>query len=302
MGGPSSEREISLKTARSVYDSLIALGLDVVAIDITSDDPQETARLLSSHRINCAFIALHGYFGEDGQIQSILERMGIPYTGSGSQASCQAMDKRLARGLFAAAGLSVPQAILLSKQDRRDDEYVRSQIPFAFPWVIKPVHQGSSIGLSIIDTMDQAGQALQVAFSFDRQALIEQFIAGRELTVGILDDQALPVIEIVTRNKFFDYQAKYQTGFTDYIVPAELDAGTTRLVQAAAVAAHKAVGCHGYSRVDLILDAGGTAFILEVNTIPGMTQTSLLPKAARVKGIDFSALSLRLLELAYEKK
>lgn len=300
MGGPSSEREISLKSAQAVYEGLSGLGLEVVPIDILSDDRQEVARLLQGAGLDCAFLALHGRFGEDGQIQGILDELKIPYTGSGARASSLAMDKLRSRQLFAERGLRVPACLVTHRHDPRPAD--AGDVPFPLPWVIKPVHQGSSIGLSIIDCADMLGAALACAFSFDQSVLVEEYVPGRELTVGILGDRALPVVEIVSRNRFFDYQAKYQSGLTEYIVPARLDERTAERVRQAALEAHRALGCAGYSRVDLILDETGQPRILELNSIPGMTRTSLLPRAAREEGIAFDQLCLRLLHSAYEKE
>jgi D-alanine-D-alanine ligase len=276
------------------------LGFDVVGIDITTDDPAANTALIRSHGIDCAFIALHGRFGEDGQIQQILEDLRVPYTGSGVEASKRAMDKAASQALFRSAGLAVPEYIVVDRN--RYGASAEVSIPFSVPWVIKPVRQGSSIGLSIIDTAPQLRQALRLAFETDERALVQQYIEGRELTVAILDDKPLPIVEIVTTRKFFDYEAKYNQGFTDYIVPAQIDEATAAVVQKAALAAHRSLGCSGCSRVDIILSKANIPFVLELNNIPGLTQTSLLPKAARCAGIDFSQLCVRMLSLAYEKK
>jgi len=299
MGGPSEERPVSLRSAAAVCESLQKQGLDVVALDITTDDAAVNAALLRSSMIDCAFVALHGRFGEDGQIQQILEDLHIPYTGSGVEASKRAMDKVISQGIFRKEGLNVPEYISVCRDVFESPLVVN--IPFSPPWVVKPSRQGSSIGLSIIDGPEGLHDALQLAFETDDTAVIQRYIAGRELTVAILEDKPLPVIEIVTSNKFFDYEAKYQKGFTDYIVPAALDGHTASNMQAAAIAAHRALGCSGYSRVDIILGRDGVAYILEVNNIPGLTQTSLLPKAALCAGIDFDQLCLRMLHSIYEK-
>jgi D-alanine-D-alanine ligase len=300
MGGPSEERPISLKSAHAVCDSLKTLGCDVVGIDITTDDTAANTALIRSHAIDCAFIALHGRFGEDGQIQQILEDLRVPYTGSGVLASQRAMDKCSSQELFRSAGLAVPGYIVVDR-----NAYVPSgeiPVPFALPWVIKPARQGSSIGLSIIEAAAQLPKALLLAFETDDKALVQQYIEGRELTVAILEEKPLPIVEIVTTRKFFDYEAKYKQGFTDYIVPAKIDDATAAVVQKTALAAHRALGCFGCSRVDFILSKDNIPYVLELNNIPGLTQTSLLPKAARCAGIDFSQLCVRMLSLAYEKK
>jgi D-alanine-D-alanine ligase len=299
MGGPSTEREVSLKSGKAVCDSLKASGMDVVGIDITTDKQEENIRLIRSHCLGCAFIALHGRFGEDGQIQEILDKLKIPYTGSGVLASRLAMDKVASLHIFEINGLKVPRYKVMEFSSYNPGWKAGDKL--GLPLVIKPATHGSSIGLSIVDKANQLDRAVTLAFSFDTRVIIQEYIAGREITVGILDNQVLPVIEIIPKNRFFDYEAKYQTGMTDYIVPAKLDEATARKAQEAALSAHKALGCFGCSRVDIILDKDNAPFILEINTIPGLTQTSLLPKAARVAGIDFAQLCLKLIELAYEK-
>ncbi len=300
MGGPSSERQISLKSGQAVCAGLSQAGCQIVAIDILSDDVKACRQQIADAAIDCAFIALHGRFGEDGQIKQVLESMGIPYTGSASGASRLAMDKEASRALFEKAGLTVPRGVSLGRQESASAAGLVKDLPM--PLVVKPVCGGSSIGLSIVESADGLAPALQQAFELDERVVVEEFISGRELTVAILDGRALAVIEIIPKNRFFDFQAKYQPGLTEYKVPAELDPGVAAACQAAALAAHRALGCFGCSRVDLILGPGGRIYVLELNNIPGMTQTSLLPKAARLEGMDFSRLCLRLLELAYEKK
>ena len=297
MGGPSSEREISLESGKAVFQALANSGLEVVAIDIKTSDSKENIRLISSQNLDCAFIALHGFFGEDGKIQEILDNLRIPYTGSGKSASKLAMDKVASRKIIASAGLAVPRYRLINKTSAASS----ADIDFGLPWVIKPVAQGSSVGLSMIDRPQDFKGALEEAFKYDDQALVEEYISGRELTVGILGERALPVIEVIPKNKFFDYQAKYTPGMTEYIVPAKIEDGVARKTQEAALAVHRLLGCSGFSRVDIMLDAQNIPFVLELNSIPGLTQTSLLPKAARVAGIAFDKLCIRLIKTAYEK-
>jgi D-alanine-D-alanine ligase len=299
MGGPSSEREISLKSGKAVFAALCAAGVEAVAIDIVTDDPQENVSLLKKYNLDCAFIALHGRFGEDGGIQRILETMHLPFTASGVKASKLAMDKIGSLGVFAQGGLCVPQSQFLEKSTYWKENVL--SVKFGFPVVVKPANHGSSIGLSLLENEGQLPAAMELAFKFDEHIIIQEHISGRELTVGILDELALPVIEIISHNKFFDFAAKYQDNLTEYIVPAVLDSRVALEIQQAAKKAHKLLGCYGCSRVDFILTPDGRPYILEVNTIPGMTATSLLPKAAKVLGIDFSRLCLKLLELAYEK-
>ena len=299
MGGPSSERAISFKSGKAVLEALVSLGLEAVAIDIQTDSADQVMAQIKSENINAAFIALHGRFGEDGQIQAILESLRIAYTGSGVKASRLALDKIASRALFAAGGISTPQYRMVTKSSAAAyHELVRA---LGLPLVVKPVTGGSSIGLSIVDDEARVPAALAQAFGYDDTVVVEEYIKGRELTVGILDTSPLAVIEIITKNRFFDYEAKYGAGKTEYIVPAFLEQQSARALQDAALSAHTLLGCAGCSRADFILTPEGKHYILEVNAIPGFTATSLLPKAARVAGIEFPRLCLRLIELAYEK-
>ena len=300
MGGPSSEREISLKSGHAVFAALSQLGLDVVSIDITTDNIEENVHLINSRNINCAFVALHGRFGEDGQVQKILDDLNLPYTGSGVRASQLAMDKIASRKIFQAKGLAVPGYRILEKATYAPEW--KDKFNLTFPLVVKPATHGSSIGLSIIDRKEEVDRAIDLAFSYDDRIIVENYIKGREITVGILDERPLPVIEIVPKKRFFDYEAKYKTGMTDYVVPAQLEEAIARQAQDIALAAHKSLGCFGCSRADMILSNENIPFVLEVNTIPGFTVTSLLPKAAMVVGVDFGQLCLKLVSLAYEKK
>lgn len=299
MGGPSSEREISLKSGRAVYEALKQFGLEVVAIDIKTDKIEENVRLIKSHQINCAFLALHGRFGEDGQIQEVLENIEMPYTGSGPLASKLAMDKVASRRIFEANGLHVPRYDVLEKAFYNSSRKILNSL--ALPIVVKPATHGSSVGLTVVDRQEDLGKAVAEAFEFDERILLEEYINGREVTVGILDERALPVIEIIPKRRFFDYEAKYHDGMTEYIVPAHLEEAVAAQIQSDALSAHKLLGCLGCSRVDMILNKDNIAYILEVNSIPGFTEMSLLPKAARAKGIEFAQLCFELIKLAYEK-
>lgn len=299
MGGPSSEREISLKSGKAVLCALKDSGIDALGIDIITDNKEENIRLLKNYNLDCAFIALHGRFGEDGAIQEILEQADLPYTGSGVKASRLAMDKIGALRIFRAGKLYVPRSHFLERPAYNKNSDFKNDL--GFPLVIKPANHGSSIGLSIIELEREIPAAIQLAFQFDERIVVEEYISGRELTVGVLDEKPLPVIEIVPKHKFFDFEAKYQAGLTDYIIPAPLKKEIAENVQQAALQAHKLLGCFGCSRTDIILSKDNLPFVLETNTIPGMTATSLLPKAAKILGIDFNQLCLKLLELAYEK-
>lgn len=300
MGGASSEREVSLKSGEAVYQSLKAHGQEVVAIDIKTEDWWDNHKIIQEAQTDIAFIALHGTFGEDGQIQTILEQMNIPYTGSGPVASRLAMDKALSRRIFQDKDLPVPRYVVLDEEV--DSESLSAIVQgLKSPLVVKPAAQGSSIGLSIIEEEGQLEKAARHAFSFGDRIIIEEYIPGREITVGILGDSALPVIEIVPQNKFYDYEAKYKPGKSNYVVPADLPVQVSVKAQNIAQAAHANLGCAGFSRVDMRLSTDGIPYVLEVNSIPGLTSASLLPKAARVAGIDLTQLCMRILHLAYER-
>ncbi len=301
MGGYSSEREISLRSGTAVAESLKRQGGAVVAIDITVRDKEKIASLVRSYNLDVAFIALHGRLGEDGTIQTILEDIGIPYTGSGVEASRLALDKVLAQDLFQKSGIQVPAHISLYKQEAAHHAGLIREIDF-YPVVVKPAREGSSIGITLVRAPGALQEALTKAWKYDDKILIEQYIPGRELTVGILGDGALAPIEIRPKAEFFDFKAKYSSGATEYIVPAHLPQEVADKIRQTALAAHRALGCSDLSRVDFILAENGAYYVLEVNTIPGFTSTSLLPKAARVMGIDFDRLCLQLAGLAYGKK
>ncbi len=297
MAGPSTEKKISLKSGHAVCEALKKSGFHVVPVIIKTDKIEDNIRLLRLKKIDCAFIALHGRFGEDGGIQKILQKLKIPYTGSGVKASYLAMDKISSRKIFKKYGLKVPRSKVLKR-----DAYNGIKLgDLNLPLVVKPATHGSSIGLSIVGRPEDIPRAIKHAFKFDKRIIIEEYIKGRELTVGILEEQVMPVVEIIPKHAFFDYQAKYRKGLTDYIVPAKLNTAVALSVKQAGLAAHRLLGCFGCSRVDIILDEKNEPFILEVNTIPGLTSTSLLPKAAKKIGIDFTSLCLKLIKLAYEK-
>lgn len=299
MAGPSTEKKISLKSGHAVCTALKESGFNVVPVVIKTDRKEENIRLIRLKKIDCAFIALHGRFGEDGGIQKILKALKIPFTGSGIKASKLAMDKVASRKIFQGHGLKVP----FYKVFNRDSYgWKNSFDDFSLPLVVKPATHGSSIGLSLVENSKDMAKAIRLAFKFDKRIIVEEYIKGRELTVGILEEHAMPVIEIIPKHVFFDYQAKYKNGLTEYIVPAKLNPGVTKQVKEAALFAHKLLGCFGFSRVDIILDCKNRPWVLEVNTIPGFTSTSLLPKAAKELGIDFTSLCLKLIRLAYEPR
>lgn len=302
MGGYSSEREISLKSGKAIFEALKTHGCRVSPIDILLQDEEAILSLLMGSQIDVAFIALHGHLGEDGVIQSIIEKMNIPYTGSGVEASRLALNKVSAQAIFKKNQIPIPGYEVVSRGQRLNIDKLAGQIG-RFPVVVKPSSQGSSIGIALVEDKRNLHEAIAKAFEYDGQVLIEQYIDGKELTVGILGQDSLPVIEIKPKAKFFDFTAKYQSaGATEYIVPAQLPKEVSVQVQKVAYQAHEALGCCDFSRVDVMLDKNNNSYILEVNTIPGFTATSLLPKAAMAAGMDFTQLCLKLVELAYKKQ
>lgn len=301
MGGYSSEREISLKSGMAVVEALKSEGCQVVPIDITETDEKEIASLIARSGIDTAFIALHGRLGEDGRIQAILENLNIPYPGSGVESSRLAINKTLAQSIFKNNGIPVPPYVIAGRDDNLKEEFLIKELGNP-PWVVKPACEGSSIGISLVETIKDFKKALQIAGEYGGKILIERFIKGRELTAGILEERALPIVEIRSSRTFFDFTAKYKQGLTEYIVPAVLPRKLGRELQAQALKAHQALGCRDISRVDMILASDGTGYVLEINTIPGFTSTSLLPKAAKAAGLEFNQLCHILVELAYGKK
>lgn len=296
LGGLSRERPVSLKTGAAVADAVRRLGHDVVTIDVGKD----VAVRLMEAQPDIAFIALHGRFGEDGTVQGLLELMGIPYTGSGVLASAASMNKAFTKNLFRAAGLPTPASVVVKRGENISPE----TIPFTPPYIVKPSCEGSSFGLTMVRETQLLADAVAAAHAQDEEALVERFITGTEITVGILgaaEPFALPPIEIVPKSGVYDYQSKYTVGATDYIIPPRLALAAIARCQALALAAHTVMGCSGMSRVDLLVNDEETT-ILEINTIPGMTETSLLPKAARSYGLEFPAMIAKILEWGLEAR
>ena len=291
MGGPGAEREVSLASGKAVLKALQESGLDAVAVDVTGpeiDLPDGTG---------LAFNVIHGTFGEDGQLQDILEKRGVPYTGARSASSKLAIHKSLAKEKFLAAGVPTPRSETV-------DLSAGAAIPATIrvPLVIKPPLEGSSVGIQIVRTEDELDAAMQKAAASYDEVLVEEFVEGMELTVGILDGAPLPIVRITPPAGVYDMASKYPwlSGGqgSQYECPADLDLETTMAVQAAALAAHRALGIEIYSRVDVLLDSGNRPFVLEANTIPGMTETSLLPKAAAAAGISFPELCRKIAEFS----
>ena len=298
-GGKSAEREVSLKSGEQVYR---ALNKD--RYDIRRYDPRDDLLRLAqdAKTIDGALIILHGRLGEDGTIQGFLELLGIPYHGSRVLGSAVAMNKILSKRLYVAAELPVAPYVVIAQHDPRSQQVVLDSL--GLPAVIKPEHEGSSIGLSIVREVTELGPALEKAFHYDRRCLVEKYIAGTEITAGVLGNdtlEALPLVEIIPGDgyQFFDYEAKYTPGASHEICPARLSHELTEKAQAYARRAHEALCCRGYSRTDMIV-SDGEIYLLETNTIPGMTQTSLFPQAAAAAGISFSSLLDRLIEFALE--
>ena len=301
-GGPSTERDISLLSGKAVLESLRKQGyrvVDIILPDSKDIDYLENWLLsqLKSHQIEICFIALHGWFGEDGQVQEILEKAGYSYTGSGPEASRLAMDKIDSRSLMELNHVPVPRYKIY--------ENITGDLPgdLQFPMIIKPSCQGSSVGLSKVESPSQFYSGLSQALSYDGRAIVEEFIFGKELTVGILNGKPLPVVRIESSLGIYNYQAKYTPGFTNYIIPADISEQVSARAQDYAVKAHNILGCTGFSRVDMIYSPqDNEVYVLEVNTIPGLTTSSLLPKAARAGGIDFDNLVEIMLKSAITRR
>lgn len=284
MGGMSSERAVSLKSGRAVADALRSQGVDVVEIDVGPELPFQ----LREHGVDVAWIALHGAFGEDGCVQGLLEIMRIPYTGSSVLGSATAMDKITTKRLLADQDVQLPADTVWTKGDEMPD--------VELPVVVKTPEGGSTIGIYMCETAGELEQALLDCQQWADTVLVEQKITGEEITVAVLDGTPLPAVSIRPREGFFDFEAKYTKGQTDYLVPSPLPDAVTQRAQAQAQAAYAALGLAGVARADFIVDADGVPWFLEINTIPGMTATSLSPMAAGAVGVSFEALVMRLLE------
>lgn len=289
LGGSSAEREVSLKSGNAVHNALVQAGVDAHQFDPAHQPLHE----LMQGQFARVFIALHGRGGEDGTLQGALEFMGLPYTGSGVLGSALAMDKVRCKHLFQVAGLRTSPYVVVDKNSAYDSQAIMAQLGHV---MVKPSHEGSSIGMAEAHTAQQLKQALQDAFQFDDQVLVEQWLSGREFTVSILADKALPVIEMRTPSGFYDYQAKYQSSTTEYFCPADISAEQTAQLQEMALHAFNLVGAKGWGRVDAMQGGDGEFYLLEVNTVPGMTEKSLVPMAAKAQGIEFSELVQRILE------
>jgi D-alanine-D-alanine ligase len=291
LGGRSAEREVSLKSGGMVLNALRSRGLDAHPFDLQQRD----LAALIAERFDRVFIALHGRYGEDGTIQGALELLGIPYTGSGVLASALAMDKWRTKLVWQAAGIPTPRYELLTAQS--DLRAVSARL--GLPLMVKPASEGSSIGMSKVRAAAELGEAYALAANYDRVVIAEQFIEGIELTAAVLGGEALPLIKLETPRDFYDYAAKYLADDTRYIIPCGLAAQAESALQRQVLAAFGALGCDGWGRVDLMLDAAANPYFIEVNTSPGMTDHSLVPMAARHAGLSYEDLALRILELAH---
>lgn len=292
MGGMSAEREISLKSGRAISAALKRLGYRQYPIDVDND----VALSLRREQIDIAFIALHGRYGEDGAIQGLLEVMQIPYTGSGVLASALGMDKVASHNIFLSHDIPIPPFYVLTEKEAPG--FRAHLLPFGLPMVVKPASKSSSVGVAIVSETGEIPAAMKEAFRYGPRIILEKYISGMEVQVGILEGRALGAIEIRPKTKFYDYTAKYVPGMSEHIFPAPLPPEIYQSVLDCGLQAHRVLGCSGYSRVDLLLDAEKNPYVLEVNTLPGMTETSLLPEIARGVGIDFDMLVEKILETA----
>lgn len=298
MGGPSAEREVSLNTGTAIANALREYGYtNVVEIDL---DPRNFGKQLAESKAEVVFNAVHGLYGEDGRLQTLLEIREMPYTGSGMIASVSCMDKVITKRMLRDAGISTPACLIVNKKESGIKEKIMQR--FSLPVVIKPASQGSSIGVEIVKEEKQLDEALANAFKYSRDILVEEFIGGKELTVSMMQKDgevvALPVIHIAPHSGTYDYHSKYTKGATEYICPADLDEETTKKVQEISKQAYEVLGCSGVARADVMLDEEGNGYVLEINTVPGMTATSLVPKAAAAAGISFPELCNIILQSA----
>ncbi len=316
MGGLSSERDISMRSGLAIYQNLQEMGYNVVPIDVGKD----VSNILKKEKVKVAYLALHGGMGENGAMQGLLEVNGIQYTGSNVMASALAMDKETSKKIFSYHGLPVPPFIVVKKPaggkkrsaaGKQADKEVDatgaftypdlSNPPFDMPWVVKPDSEGSSIGVCIIKEEDELAACLEKTFAFGQRVIVEKFIKGKELHIGILGDRVLGGVEVRSSLEFYNYEAKYTSGLTDYIMPPEIDEAVYESAKGMALKAHKVLGCSGATRVDFMIDENNMPYILEVNTLPGMTTTSLLPKIAAAAGLNFDGLIEEIIRLAVKE-
>ncbi len=291
-GGVSAEREVSLRSGKAVLTALLDAGVDAVAFDPKSQSLAE----LSALNVSRVFIVLHGRGGEDGSMQGALQLLGLPYTGSGVLGSALAMDKIRCKWLFQAQNLPTSPFAVVHQGQNADYQTLLAELGGKV--MVKPANEGSSIGMSAASTAEELAAAIETALQYDTEVLVERWINGREFTIAILNGRVLPVVEMRTPRAFYDYEAKYQADTTEYLCPAPLTEQQTAAMQQTALAAFNAVGAKGWGRVDLMLDQQGQHYLLEVNTVPGMTEKSLVPMAAKASGLSFQQLVLEILQQA----
>jgi D-alanine-D-alanine ligase len=298
MGGRSGEREVSLRSGKNVLAALKRQKMNAIGIDTGPDIAQK----LTAGKVDVAFIILHGKYGEDGTIQGLLELMDIPYTGSGVLASALAMHKGYSKKIFKEAGISTPDFNLVGKEDNPVNAACQAFEELGFPLVVKPLEEGSSIGVSIVKSQNETKTAFKKLHRKYGGLIAERFIPGMHITTGILGNghkaRALPILELVPKGEFYDFRSKYTKGMTEFIIPARLPGIIYSKAQEMSLAAHHVLGCNGWSRVDAIVDRAGTPYILEVNTLPGMTDISDLPAEAKVEGMSYDDVVLNILDSA----
>nr|HEX4315783.1 D-alanine--D-alanine ligase [Kofleriaceae bacterium] len=296
MGGLSAEREVALNTGAGVLAALVERGWDAVGVDWKADGPT-LPQLLADARADAVWNALHGTLGEDGAVQGLCACLGVPCTGSGILASALAMDKVMSKRIFDSKRVPTPRWTLLERGE--SIEHATSKLAgWTAPFVVKPSSEGSSVGVTIVDDAAQLADAVALARRYHGPVIVEDYIAGTEVFVGILDGRVLGSVEVRPATRFYDYEAKYKRTDTKYLLPPELPADVVARAEAAALAAYLALGCSGHARPDLRISTAGDVFVLEVNTLPGMTKTSLLPKIARAAGLDYGALCEAILASA----
>lgn len=302
-GGTSKEREVSLSSGKGIIAALKSLGHEVIPIDFIPNQIHENIDQINDSDI--VFIGLHGKQGEDGTVQGLLELLGKPYIGSGVLASSLAMNKSKAKEIFEKYNLPVAFSKTYDETFTFDEIKLDILKHFNFPFVIKPNQEGSTLGLTIVKEEKDLPLAIELAFKHDSEILVEEFIKGKELTVGILgekgEEKALPIIEIVPKSEYYDYESKYSEGGSEHIVPAKIDEELTNKIQKYAIIAHQVLGCETYSRVDFILKENNEPIMLEVNTLPGMTPTSLFPDAAKAIGLNYEQMIQKLIDLTLKK-
>ena len=299
MGGPSTEAEISRQTGSAILKALQSKGHNAEGMEL---NPPTFAEDIKKSGCAIVFNALHGKFGEDGILQGTLDMLGIPYTGSGVLAAAVTMDKAASKRVFVAEGISTPRSHTYYRYEMKRDLAAEIKQGFSLPVVVKAASQGSSIGVYIVETKDALEDALKEAFSYNDEVLVEEFIRGKELTVAVWGNEekkeAFPIIEITTTSGRYDYESKYTKGASTHIIPARVSAEKTKEIQDLAIKTFTACGCKGVARVDMMLSEDGTPYVIEVNSVPGMTELSLVPDAGRAMGVEFPELCERILEMA----